>query len=367
MAQQKKFGERLDPGFVNPRQVPTNPTSKQSLAPIQIDRYFRNGKHPSAAAQNDISSACNAGALYRTKSYFEAMGLCLGTTASFGAGDRARWRFSFRSGPYCHAMGVILVMMPQSTSTSSNSYARLDIATNAAGTPAVISEEFVYGAAPDPNDGYGQWKQIIKIVDGLSPSTDYYATWVDVDYGRVFAVSCFELASLTENAGGYVSTNSTIVTPITDEFRENCVDMSNALYQESAGKVLVWSVDDGTAPQTRTSATSINVIDQTSTAISAATPGFTLDMRNKARLSQTTGVPIVLRAYGKNTVAPGGTVYLKNAAGATIMSVTGFGTTAGWVSATGVIPANDAKVDLHFAGDGANTFSLYAVSCFQYL
>jgi hypothetical protein len=40
--------------------------------------------------------------------------------------------------------------------------------------------------------------------------------------------------------------------------------------------------------------------------------------------------------------------------------------TEGWYSTTANLPATLAKYDLHYEGDGTNTFSFYACSCYSY-
>src|SRR5688572_31517665 len=97
----KIFGDRLDVGSVGSRQVRAIPASKTAAAPLQVWRYCRNGRHPSAQYWNRLNEQTNQAALYRTKELFNWMSRVgfgvTGTPTSSGAGDRDRWRFAFHT------------------------------------------------------------------------------------------------------------------------------------------------------------------------------------------------------------------------------------------------------------------------------
>jgi hypothetical protein len=356
--------------------VVANPSTKQSVPPIEIDRWCRNGQHPHVTFQNLLNQQANAAVLYRSKQVF-SFGDTISSIpadpsiASFGVGDRARWRFAFRTGPYTHALYCVVVMRPQTSGYTTNSYGRLDIATNTAGTPAVASQTFGYGV--DPSNGTGAlntwtgFRVIMNFIDGISPDTEYYGTFYDVDYGRILSACVFDLQSLTEHNDGYLGQGKTTHSPVLTQDRLNVVSISNALWQKGGSHVWNFSVNDGTAPLSIGSTTATNIIDQTSTAISAATPGATLDMRNKDRISQTSGVPCVMKMFAKTSAASTGSVLLKDSAGSTIATCTTTSTTAAWTSVSFNLPATVDKYDLQFKNSvgAGKTTELYAVSIWE--
>jgi hypothetical protein len=370
----KVTGVRLDVGAVGPRQVVAVPQSKAAPPPIAPGQWARNGKSPNARLISSLNEAANHSALFRGKQIFAATGkiAAAGITSSFGAGDRARWRFACRTGPYTHALMAMVVLAPQSSSFDSNSYARIDLATNAAGTPAITSQTFTYGANPVGNTYTGGW-QFLKVVtgyiDGVSADTEYYGTVYDVDYGRVQSCFIFDLPSLTENFDGYNATNITAESQILDTYRANLASLVNDVWKKSGASVLNWTVDDQSSARSTSGALVTNVIDGTSTTVSASTPGYTINMTGKDRLSQTSGVPVVMKVFGNITVGSGsGSVYLKNSSGVTVGTVSGFtSTTAGWRSASFNLPATEDKYDLHIEETvGGDTFECRAISIYEY-
>lgn len=367
-----RYGNRLGAGSADPAKVVATPATEQGTPPIEIDRFCRNGQHPDARFQNQINQQANAAVLNRSKQVFAGGdGLTsVASLTSFGAGDRARWRFACRTGPYSHAFYYVVIMHQPTSGYTNNTYGRLDIATNAAGTPAVSSAYFYYGADPTNGSGVSGWSYLRVLqgfVDGITGDTEYYCTFNDVDYGRIVSACVFDLQSMTENTGGYLAQNITTHTPVLNVHRQNAVTVNNDLWQKGGSHVLNWSVNNGTSPITTTSATSTNIIDTTSTTVSSSTPGYTLDMTGKDRLSQTSGVPCVMKAFGK--VSGGGltgTVRIKDSGGSTLATCSITGTTNAWVSSGSFnLPATIGKYDLQFSTSGG-TFSLYAVSIYEY-
>jgi hypothetical protein len=373
----KVTGVRLDQGAVGPRQVVAVPQSKAAPPPIAPGQWARNGKSPNARLISALNEAANHAALFRAKQIFAATGkiAAAGIISSSGAGDRARWRFAFRTGPYTHALMAMVVLAPQSSSFGTNSYARIDIATNAAGTPAITSQTFTYGANPVGNTYTGGW-QLLKLVtgyiDGVAADTEYYGTVYDVDYGRVQSCVIFDLPSLTENFDGYNATNITAESQILDTYRANLASLVNDVWKKSGATLLNWVTDTEATPRTFTSTTPTNIVDGSSTTYVAAAPGFTLDMRNRARLSQTSGVPVVVKAYGVSTAGDGGAdaiLYLKNSAGSTVASITGLSNSvAQWYSTTATLPATQDTYYLmgEASSSSSDQFSLSAVSIYEY-
>jgi hypothetical protein len=369
-----KFGARLTADAATVDKVPARSFVFSARPAIQADLWARPGLHPDARLASTINEHVNQGVICRPKEYFRILGMVEGAgftriLSSFGVGDRARWRFAFRSGPRAHALCAIVGMAPPDSGTNQNSYARLDI-TNGAGV-TVGTTTFVYGANPNGTSGASSgWpliKQIMAYVDGIPADTELYGTFYDVDYGRLQSGCVFELPSLTEN-GGYLASNITTHSAILSTHRQYAAETLNALLQKSGATVYCWSVDDGTVPVTRTSSTAANVLDTTITTVSASSPGPTFDMIRRARLSQASGVPIVMKVCARNGSggSPAGTVKLVDSSGATIVSITnGWTSSPTWQSVTGVLPATSAKYDLQLSTT-AGTLSLYAVSIYQY-
>ena len=376
----KIYGDRLDPGSVGPRKVVGVPASKAASPPVQVDRWARNGLHPDAQFNNQLREATNAAVLFRTKEVYAAHGRIgvTGVIASFGAGDRHRWRFAFKTSNYMHGLLAKVVMHPPNgTGATYNSLGRLKIFSDATETTTVATVDFVYGDSPtgvtDAN-GRQYLKEIVLDVTGLSQDTQYYARFTDVDYGRIQSATVFEMASMTENTSGYLAQSYTTGASILDIDREQVTTIQNLIWKRVGSRCFTWSMDDQSTPRTRTSGTPINAIDNSSTAVGASAPGYKLQMQYKNRLSQSTGVPVAMWAFGSATVGGGagnaGRVYLVNSGGSNVLTINQpwvTGAAAQWYSIAGVLPATQDTYYLHFdVGTTVGpTFSLFAVSLYE--
>lgn len=369
------YGDSLPIGSVGDRQVVAVPATKAASPPIPPDRYCRNGKHPNAALLNRLNEAHNQAILYRSKEVFSGSdrpGLTTAVANSVGAGDRTRYRFAFHTGPYTHSLFVVALQRPPDLNFTTNAYSRIDISTSTTYATTAFSQTLVYGNNPTNHSGNGgtieYFKVVTNYIDGVAADTDYYGVFTDVDNGRILSASVFDLQSMTENYSGYLSQSTTTHTLILDKDRQDLATISNALWKRGGAQVLNWSVElDGVA-KTTASVTLTNIIDTTKTgAPTSSSPGYSLDMTGKARISQTSGVPCIMKAFGKISAGTGGTVYLKDSSNNTVASCTNFTTTAGWISSGAFnLPATTGKYDLQFAVGGGATFTLYAVSIYEY-
>lgn len=377
----RALGGMLDPGSVGGMKTPTNPTPYHAPPDIQLDRFFRNGRHPDANAANLVAEAANAAVVYRSRQVFVGATRMdsAGSISSTGAGDTVRWRWCFKSSPYCHALGGVIILGAPTSGYDQNTRARIDIYSDATESTLVTSKEIVYGASPTgpfSAVGFNYLKVGYPYIE-INPDTEYFCRLVDVDYGRTISASVFEFASLTENGSGYMSMANSVMTPVVDATRENAAVVSNNLWQKMGANVLAWSVSNhgvGSTPLAITSATPSNILDTAVTTVSASSPGWTVDLTNCDRISQASGVPCVVRIcgawdQGASINATGGTVLIKNAAGATLASVTNAWSSVSqsWVSTTVNIPATENKIDIqaNARGAGQGTFNLWAVGVRQ--
>lgn len=359
-------GDRLPIGSIGPRQTRTPPGSKAASPPIQADKHARNGFDPQAGLINSLADAGNSALLHRSKEVFSWHRQLSDVTST-----QRDWRFAFHTGVYTHALFVVMLESPVPGGATTSASLTVTIYSDTAEATPVGSTNFVYGPTPSANaNSVNHSKLLTNFVDGLSPDTDYYGKISVTNGGVPLGVSVFDLQTATETFAGYLAQNVTAMSPLLNVYRSKLATLQKNVWKRGGAKVLNWTVADGVAPLTRTSTTTMNVIDNTSTTISANTPGYTLNMSNKARLSQTSGVPCVMKVFGKmGGAVTGGRVYLKDSGGSTIISIVDQWTsaTATWkTSAAFNLPASAAKYDLHYASDGTDEFSLYAVSIYEY-
>jgi hypothetical protein len=334
--------------------------SQYAKPPLEPFQFARNGQYPDSFLQGEMADLANKIALYRGKEYFSNFAIVDGPTTAV---EEVRWRFACRASPYANAIGVYAWLAQHAVEDPGASpYVRLRMQD---GTPTTLGDvELHYGLAAVSSATPNTMAPMFGLLkdgngDPVSPvaGTDYYGT-ISEFQGRVAAISVFEL---TLNATvpfreGYAAGSS-----ILDLDRQELVAGARLLWKQGAGHLFNWNVDKADSPRTRTSATSINVIDNSSTAVSAATPGFTLDLRNRTTVRRTT-VPVVFKVYASS---PGlGSAILRNSAGAAVATIANI-SAAGWYSAQANLPATLAKYDAHIAGDGTNAISCSAMSLYQ--
>lgn len=368
----KLHGDR--PAVTGDRQVPTLPTSKAEPPPIQVDRWFRNNRHPDAGVMNQMCGGVNGAMLFRTKEVFgmgTVLGQASGLPVSSTAGTRARFRFAFHLSPYSHALFCRAIMYPQSSGYTSDAYAKLTIFSDTAEATAVASAEFHYGNNPLQSSTVTGWqhlKVVDKWIEGLTANTTYYARVDDVDYGLIQSLAVGDLQSMTENYSGYLPQNFSSETQILDEYRSNLVAPLKTMWTRGGAKVLNWSVDAQASPHTNATQTLTNIVDSSSTTYSAAIPGFTLDMTGKARLSQS-GVPCKIFAYLDSTSTNNGQLIFRNEAGTTSAAVDylAVANTPQWFSTTVTMPdALDKWYLMSKQTTAAATVKVHAVSIIEY-
>lgn len=339
-------------------------TTQYAKPPIEPFQWAKNGQYPDAFLQNELADLGNKIALYRGKELFRYYSHSLAAGA-VGTAERVRWRFAFRASPYCNAIGAVAWMaQTDPESDTFGVYSRLRIQD---ATPTTLGDaEFHYGYAAAASANLDVLSPMFAFVTSSGSiadpvaGTEYFGTVSDFQ-GRIVAISVFEMsfnntAPFTE---GYAQG-----TPILDTDRQTLTAGARLLWKQGAAHGFNWSVDIAGTPRTRASSVAANVIDNTSTTASAATPGFTLDMRNRSTVRRGT-VPCTFYVYGGTPGATGGTAELRDSSNNIVASISGI-TTTQWWSTTVNLPATLAKYDVFFKGDETNAFSFAHCSLVPY-
>jgi len=379
----KIYGDAVG-ATIGDRQVAQIPVTKAALAPLNVDRFCRNQKVVDASFINRLNESFNAAMLFRTREAFSIAGDLGGddggisvVKANSAAGTSNRWRAAFRTSPFHHALLARVCLVPPNAGYDQDGYTRLRIYTGADETGLVAEEEFHYGAAPQGAVESGGWqfhRVIDRFITGLAPDVEHFALISDETYGRVQSMAVADLQSMVENYDGYLSTGYTEQSPILDSVRGNIVAALPTLWRRGGARVFGWSRNyQATAlDSTRsTSATPHNLYDSSVTTVSASSPGLTLSMVGKNRLSQT-GVPCILKAWGRwEGAGTRGAIYLKDSAGNTIASIVDgwAGGVMAWASTTFDMPLGEDKYDLQISiggGTPGTAFYCWAVACYEY-
>jgi hypothetical protein len=334
--------------------------SRFSHAPIEPARWSRNGKYPDAVMRLATTMLANSTAQVRVKEIARFSSNMNTLTAGLASGETVLWRFAYMPSPYTVAIHARAMMISTNTFASSDPYAVVTI-------DGLGDCEVHYGDGLSAQSSLYFTNQSTDIIDAAPTDNTWHFGQVSVfNYARVVAMSIYEYAldQADPFPQGYAAS-----TPILDTDRELVTIGARNMWKQQGAKLFTWSTDHEGAPRTRTSATAINVINNSSTTVSAATPGFLLDLRYRSTVRRTT-VPVTLWVYGSSAGATGGTVTLKDSGGVAVATVSGIGAGGGgadWYSTTANLPATEAKYDLHMSSpDGVNTLTLYAATLAQY-
>lgn len=364
-----KFGDQAPMAHTSPagaKQIQL-PAARTAVLPIQVNQWVRNTKHPNAELESRKSEAANQWAMWRTKCVFASPG-GLGTIA---VGGGVRWRHAWHSGPYARFLVIKTVTFVNAGSVDANT--KYDV-TDVNGT-VLVTDTFHWGSAAATGSGLENYVIQTKFLT-ISPDTDYYALFTDDNTSAWLQSACvYEMSSLTELNAGYLPQNFVCGGPILQSYRQNLASLARNMWRRGGAHLMNWSAGGatGSGGSNITSAALINIADRTSTsntyggAGQTSSPGYLLDLTMHSRKSQvTTGVSVAMKAFCKvDNPVNTGTVSLVDTSGTTLLSCTTNAATAGWVSASGMLPATIGKYDL-MAKTTGGTVTVYTVSIYEY-
>lgn len=340
--------------------------------PIQERRWVANGMLPDGTVQGGLCNITNQIARYRPWEIdfggpmgFDTLGnemIPISSTV-----NRDRWIGRCHTGPFTKQLGVRMLVCQTNYSIGttlppSPPGGKLTVTTTAGGVVGVGS--FTFGinnsnAANVPSN-YGWGTSTITV----AANSDYILTFTEVVGGRLVSATVYEIPLDPDTANGYLQSNYAAQMNIYDTDRSGIQSALSGLWKHSGFPVLNWSCEFQSNPQVSNLTTPQNLIDILSTSHDSSTPGWTRDLTNCQRLSQSTsGVPAVLAVFGKwgGASGTGGSVRLVDTNNwLTVPTLTGFSTAGNWLTTTvNLFPGTD-KYDLQFwSSTGGTNFSVY--------
>lgn len=334
---------------------------------LQPARWARNDRYPTPYFQAQIVAAANQAARWRSRQVARFVSPLDGIPASGGTG-RGRWRWAWRSGPRARYLWTRAVLA-QVHATGTVAPHGLVTITDALGTLVGASEHYYGPISASPVDAPSELGVLDRqLADGgapiaIAPNTEYRGLATDED-SRLVALAVYELSAESDDGNGYLLDKAVSLGPVYDSDRGGPAQLLREMWNGGGAQLATWSVNRQAAPRTRTSATPINLIDNTTTAISATAPGLALDGRYRSTIRRAGQVPITMWVYASQS-ADQGVVKLVDSAGAEVCVVRVASPTARWASATKWIPATVDKYGLYYASNGSATLSVHAVSVAQ--
>jgi hypothetical protein len=353
--------------------------SQTARAWLQPALYIRNGRYPDAFMQTEMSELGNHLALYRVKELCSFGMTFPGVLASPGLDDRIRWRSRYHPSPYAYGVAVYgyLALTELETDELGNilgdPYALIEVTDDDPGTLSLGETsggfaELHYGTATAEDSSPDACSAMFTALrDNEDPTTDfvplqgrsYNVTITDVQ-SRLVAASVFET---DRNRPAPYTSGFAVKGPIKTNDRGGVLGGSRKMFKRQAAKLFDWSVDDQASPRSISTGVSTNIIDGTSTTVSGATPGFTIDLRNRARSSTGT---VTCRFSVHAACTDSGEVDLKDSTGTIVATALVASTTPAWIEVDVELPETRAKYDFQAFSPIDEPLTVYAVRLSQH-
>ena len=331
---------------------------------VHWKRDARNGMTPSSYTYYRAVEAENWLTAYGGREvYHQAWPLDDQTYGYSGTTNIARFRFRSRYGA-TRLRAHVIMGLDITRGDATDPQVAIDVTESGGGTETI--GPFYYGASvAGATDGPDQWRYSSTYV-AITPATTYECLVKLVDYARLLSIAVEEEAEETvdQSTDYYNALSPATGTPIYDVTRSRLLVGLSNMYRQNGGGLVHWSNPGGTA-STRTSATLINLYDNSTTGTPATTaPGFYLDNTYRRTVSRSV-VPYELAVYG-SMASGSGTVRITDSSGTDHITATINSSTPGWFVATGSLPADERFYTFRFAGDGTNQVSVSAVSLIEW-
>lgn len=328
---------------------------------IEFWRHAKNNLLPDADFYGQTHAALNHILAYRGAGAFHRSNLLGYTRAS---GTNTVWRWRQRTG-YGQTRLQVVGILGLSSSSAADPAVTITVVKSGGGTQSIT----VYGGATDatPSDSPSEWSLFEHTFD-VDPASVYECSLATVDYGAILSLLSRQLGNteIDDSIDYYTEFEATGTGPIFDVNQQRLVEGAGRIIRRNRGIHTSWCLFDGSA-RTRTSATLINLINNSSTGSpTATTPGYRFTTTALGTVSRSTTVPVEVAVYGSNATSTG-TVQLVNTSGATVVTVTINSATPQWFTGTGTITVGSSvKYDLQFNSAGGSTTSVLAASIAGY-
>jgi hypothetical protein len=328
---------------------------------LQHRRYIRNGMYPSTQFYAQAVTRENHLLALRKKEVYSWSGR-IGSAAI----DGGTHRFHCHTG-YGTTRLVAYAIIGPPEATGDEPYVTITVTIPAGATSTFAPDMHGPGpgstAAGDAPDNWTYHRSEVTV----TANQTYEGLVTAADHCRIMSLTIYEEADgdVDDTINYYNEFTPQVGAKIYDAYRQRLLQGMSNMWGRNGGLAIHWSLEGGTS-RTRTSATAINLIDDTETGTPTAnSAGWKLDLGSRTTVSRIV-VPCRLAVYG-SMASGSGTVRLIDTGGATLGSITINSATPQWWTASANLVASTAKFYApQYAGDGTNLLSISALSIYEY-
>lgn len=333
---------------------------------ISPRRDARNGFYPDAAYAARAVYAQNHITAYRKREVFRWEGRLGDTSIGNVGGTVSHSRCRFHSGYGTNKLIAEARLGRDTGHGAVDPYVSIDV-TIAGGATSTMLPDMHFGASATTSADNPDDVCAMRSTLAISANTTYEILVKQVDFCRILSLVIYEAGDGVINAATdyYNEQVPQSGARIFDSDRERLLVGLGALWRRNGGLQINWGREGGVS-YTRSSATAINLIDNTTTGTPTAnTPGWLLDLAYRTTYARTV-VPCVLAAYA-SIPSGSGTVRVTDTSGTSPISVTINSATPQWFTASGeLIAAAAKKYDPQWLSDGVNLITITALSLYEY-
>jgi hypothetical protein len=322
---------------------------------IQHRKYIRNGMYPATAFYAQAATAENHIVAFRKKEVFRQSSL---PTSETNDSVTARWYMHTGYGT-TRLVAYAILGAPDVGSTDPT----VTIAVTIPGGATTTFSPVMRAMPSDTPGGYS----VMRADADVAANTTYSGLVTGAAGARMMSLVIFE------ESEGYLDTSVDYYNDLApasgmkiyDVHRSDLLPGLSNMWRRNGALQLNWSREDG-ASRTRTSATAINLIDNTETGTPTAdSSGWTLDGAYRTTSTRAV-IPVRLAAYGSMAVGVG-VVRLIDTSGNTVCAVDIDSATPGWFTTTGNLVAAGTKFYApQFYGNGTDEVSISSLSILEY-
>ena len=297
--------------------------------------------------------------------------------AAGSGSNHSPWKFYFRTGPNAHGLRLYAGVCDTDYASVSNPRIEFDLRDTSGST---VDDKTVYyngrNEHSSPEEVLDRTALFTPLLTGLAANTEYYLTMSVRGGARLVYLTAVEESppSADDSVAGVTDPSKFVLdAPIYDAQIQDLVDAAIGAWKWNGAHLLTWNPDyvSGSTSSidlpVATYGSYTNVLDATSTTVSANTPGFTLASQYHTRTrNNSTGARVVIAVNATRTVGSGNlAVRLNDGTNQITLSGITTGGTGSWYTGTGVLPSQIAKWDIQ-ALVSAGTFRLEAVCLFHH-
>lgn len=343
----------------------TSPVLSRELS---YEAHSTLGKLPSARAMRRLAEGFNGLGTHQKRVVLHRAQV-LGSLVAGSGSAVSIWPFYFRTSANTIGLRVWLGLVDTDYASASNPRVQVVVSDAGAGTP--YSDTVYYNGRNPPSNNWEIFQRTTiasALIEGLSADTEYYTNITVSGGARVAWALAYEYANrhADDSVAGIVAAGKfSEEGPIYDADWQDVQEAAKEHWRHSGAHLLSWTPNyNRTGGPTVTAASYTNIIDGSSTTVTANTPGVTLATQYHGTTSRENAIPVKMAVYATRTVGEAA-LNLRITDGTNVVTLTG-AANGSWSTVTGTLPGQVAKYDIQAHTTPDTTWRIESVCLWEH-